>query len=177
MKNALIIVGGSLASFVILLLIALALVRAKPEWFAGTPQKSHADITGLQVANNEPAGQGLCQDPVAIAGKRTQPDSSGSRPDSATTARIELKTRALELQIDSLKHQLQVRKVKLDSTRQMDWKATAKLLESMSADEASKILKQMKDTDVKQVLAKVKKKQAGKLLATLDPARAAKLLR
>jgi flagellar motility protein MotE (MotC chaperone) len=178
MKNIVVLIVGSLVTFLTLLIVALALKSAKPEWFGGvaaTPQQKSAALA-------KTVGTDSLR--VAVAGDSTQSlagtalqDSSHARVDSLLVVQLSSKAKVLESQVDSLKLQLQGTTAKVDTAAKQDWKSTAKLIESMSAEEACKILKEMNDTDVKQVLGKVKKRQAGKILAALDPSRAAKLLR
>jgi flagellar motility protein MotE (MotC chaperone) len=177
MKTALIIVIGSLVSFLTLLMVALALKSAKPEWFGGgaaDPQKAVAMTPkGAAPDTLHAAPPGDSAHTAQVLPK----DSTKTRGDSLLVAQLSTKAHMLESQVDSLKRQLQGAATKADTTVQQDWKSTAKLIDSMSAEEACKILKEMNDTDVKHVLGKVKKRQAGKILAALDPIRAAKLLR
>ena len=178
MKTAVVLIVGSLVSFLTLLMVALALLSAKPEWFSGAPKTPPLAATGgSKTVNHDTTSGGALVDTTQSGPQASKSDSAQSHADTLLVAQLSSKAKTLENQVDSLKRQLQGVKPKADTTGQQDWKSTAKLIESMSADEACKILKEMNDTDVKQVLAKVKKRQAGKILAILDPARAAKLLR
>ena len=178
MKTVVILVMGSLVSFLMLLIAALALKSAKPEWFGETPKPTQqpAATASKPVERDTLLAKGGGDSSHTVA-QAPPADSARPRPDTILVAQLSTKAKVLESQVDSLKRQLVSAKPKPDTTAQQDWKSTAKLIESMSAEEAVKILKEMNDSDVKQVLGKVKKRQAGKILAALDPVRAAKLLR
>jgi len=178
MKTAVVLGVGSLVSFLMLLIVALGLKSAKPEWFGEVPKAApQATVNAPKTAERDSSLAKGVADTSHIVAQAAAADSVRPRPDTLLVAQLSTKARVLESQVDSLKRQLMNAKPKVDTTGQQDWKSTAKLIESMSAEEACKILKEMNDSDVKQVLGKVKKRQAGKILATLDPARAAKLLR
>lgn len=178
MKTAVLLIVGSVVSFLALLMLALALMSAKPELFGGAPKAPPVAVTGGGKAIGHDSMSGdLHRDTSLVTSNVARGDSIHPHTDTLLVTQLSTKAKSLESQVDSLKQQLQAAKPKVDTTARQDWKSTAKLIESMSADEACKILKEMNDTDVKQVLAKVKKRQAGKILAILDPARAAKLLR
>ncbi|MCX6135329.1 MAG: hypothetical protein NTU47_16105 [Ignavibacteriales bacterium] len=180
MKTAVILVVGSLISFLTLLTAGLALRSAKPEWFGGAAKAQQPAATTTNAATRASRDSLLASggaDTSQTAAQDVKNDSSMARVDTMLVAKLSSKAMDLESQVDSLKRQLQGVKTKTDTTAQQDWKSTAKLIESMGAEEACKILKEMNDADVKQVLGKVKKRQAGKILAILDPVRAAKLLR
>ena len=178
MKTAVLLVVGSLVSFLTLLMIALALVAAKPEWFGNVPKTPLQSATlAAQPPVPDTSARGIKLDSTQTTILVARSDSSHTGVDTILVTKLATKARTLESQVDSLKRQLQSTKSRPDSVAQQDWKATAKLIESMSPEDASKILKQMDDNEVKQVLAKVKTRQAGKILAILDPARAAKIMR
>jgi flagellar motility protein MotE (MotC chaperone) len=178
MRTTVVLIVGSLVSFLTLLMVALGLMSMKPEWFGkAAPAAANSTAAVTNQAPREatlPAGG---SDSTRTEAGAATPDSSRPKVDTVLVAQLSSKAKRLESQVDSLKQQLHGGKPKVDTTAQQDWKSTAKLIESMSAEEACKILKEMTDPDVKQVLGKIKKRQAGKILAILDPARAAKLLR
>ncbi|HTY39070.1 MAG TPA: hypothetical protein VMH23_18270 [Bacteroidota bacterium] len=176
MKTTVILIVGSIISFLTLLMVALIVRSSKPELFGGAPagpQQPAANVA--KPAGHDSTHAGGVQDSTALAAQTS--DSTRPHTDTVLVAQLTSKAKMLETQVDSLKRQLNAPKPKADTTMQQDWTSTAKLIEAMSADEACKILKEMNDSDVKQVLGKVKKRQAGKILAALDPSRAAKLLR
>jgi flagellar motility protein MotE (MotC chaperone) len=70
-----------------------------------------------------------------------------------------------------------IARVNVDSARLKEQKTIAKLLESMSPEDAAKILQKMDDKQVKAILFSVKKRQAGKILASLEPQRVARMMR
>ena len=65
----------------------------------------------------------------------------------------------------------------VDSTRAKEIKGMAKMLESMSAEDAARILQNLKLDEAKKVLMAVKKKQAGKILSAMEPRLAARMIR
>jgi len=64
-----------------------------------------------------------------------------------------------------------------DSLHEKKVKNIAKMLETMSAEDAAKILKNLEMSEAKEVLMSVKKKQAGKILSALEPRYAARMMR
>ena len=176
MKNTLIIVGGSVASFLVLLLVGVGLLYMKPDLFVQSPAGAKAVVDSVKANVNTPAKSAHDSSQVVSAAKTTEMNPQ-AKPDTLLVSQLTEKTRSLESIVDSLKRNNKVEKAKADSVAQPDWKTTAKLIEAMNAEEAGKILKQMSDSEVKQVITKVKKKQAGKILANLDPDRAARILR
>jgi flagellar motility protein MotE (MotC chaperone) len=174
MKTVILIVVGSLISFLALLLIALGLLSVKPELFTGILKAP------VQAPQQGKTAQGSVPEPAKDSALSSAQNADTTRRltlDSSIVVELTAKARGLESEVDSLKRRLQTAKAAPDSTAEQNWKSTAKLIEAMSPEEASKILIQMSDTEVKQVLARVKKRQAGKILANLDPDRAAKILR
>ncbi len=176
MKTGLVIGIGSVASFLMLLTLALVLKSAKPEWFGGTSKAPDQAAAAKGASSSDSTSRGAA-DSTQIAASVTTTDSTKAPVDTVMVAQLSTKAKVLESQVDSLKRQLAVKPKADTASVQQDWKSTAKLIESMSPEDATKILKEMNDYEVKQVLAKIKKRQAGKILATLDPVRAAKLLR
>jgi flagellar motility protein MotE (MotC chaperone) len=174
MKTTLMVIGGSLVSFVVLMSLALLLLSVKPELFAGVSNVAPQKAPGKK---SDSLAVHALHDSSKLVGAKTVSDLLPPNQDSVFIQQLTLKAKVLETTIDSLKRQLEVNKPKLATGLEQDWKATAKLIETMSPEEAGKILKQMDDKEVKQVLTKVKKKQAGKILAMLDPSRAARILR
>jgi hypothetical protein len=176
MKNIILIAGGTIGSFVVVLLIGLGLLYMKPELFVSVPVKSNAVTDSVKVKADSAGKAGT--DTAAVA----QVPPSSETPtqhglDTLLVAKLTEKAKTLELVVDSLRKHTAVIPVKPDTAQRPDWKATAKLIESMNPEEAGKVLKQMSDTDVKQVIAKVKAKQAGKILANLEPDRVARIIR
>ena len=172
MKTVILIVAGSLISFLTLLLIGLVILNAKPEYFGVVAQPAKpghvatTDSTKHSVPDSVRAGVAQVSAGQAI-----------DHNDSLLVSRLKQHADSLEHQVDSLHQTLKSPAKNIVSDDQHDWTATAKLMESMNAEDAGKILKQMKDVDVKQILSKIKKKQAGKILSVLDPTRAARILR
>jgi flagellar motility protein MotE (MotC chaperone) len=64
-----------------------------------------------------------------------------------------------------------------DSSRTKERKGIAKMLESMSAEDAARILKTLTTGEAKKVLMLVKKRQAGKILSAMEPQRAASMMK
>lgn len=64
-----------------------------------------------------------------------------------------------------------------DTLHAKERKSTAKVLESMQAENAARILNDLTDEEVKSVLVFVKKRQAAKILSAIEPERAARILR
>ena len=176
MKNILIIVGGSVASFLALLLVGVGLLYMKPELFVHNAPVPGAMTDSVKVRLDTLAKPKPDSIQVASAAK-PQEQTGQTRSDTLLIAALTERARSLGSVVDSLKKNSQVAKAKADSSSQPDWKTTAKLIETMNPEEAGKILKQMSDSEVKQVITKVKRKQAGKILANLDPDRAARILR
>lgn len=176
MKNIIVIAGGSVASFVVLLLLGMGLLYMKPELFGSMPQETQTVADSAKVKPDSLAKVTSDTAQVTEAAK-PQEQAPLAGPDTVLVAKLTERARTLETIVDSLKKNIQASRVKSDSLPQSDWKSTARLIESMTPEEAGKILKQMSDTEVKQVITKVKTKQAGKILAMLDPERVARILR
>ena len=77
----------------------------------------------------------------------------------------------------SLQQKLTSQNAAVDSTRAKEIKGMAKMLESMSAEDAARILQNLKLDEAKKVLMAVKKKQAGKILSAMEPRLAARMIR
>jgi flagellar motility protein MotE (MotC chaperone) len=176
MKNIIVVVGGALGSFLVLLLLGVGLLYMKPELFV------HGDPTLAAAADSvKPKSDTLkirrpdSLEVVAVAKPQERPGQT--KQDTLLVTATTEKPRSPGTSVDSLKKIPQVAKVKSDSSSQSDWKTTAKLIETMNPEEAGKILRLMSDNEVKQVITKVKRKQAGKILANLEPERAARILR
>ena len=175
MKTAVILIVGSLISFMGLLLVALLLLKTKPELF-GAPQPSAA----VQKHAGPDSARFAGRDSLPAAAQPVLQQQPGSHQDSLIVDRLKQEADSLRKTLDSLKTNLKtagIPKPSVANDSQKDLAATAKLLDAMNADDAGKILKQMNDTDLKLILAKMKKRQAGKILASLDPARVARILR
>lgn len=86
----------------------------------------------------------------------------------------------LEVEIQKaaqLEQKLTSQSSSVDGARAKERKGIAKMLESMSAEDAARILKNMKTDEAKKVLMVVKKRQAGKILSAMEPQLAAKMMR
>ena len=175
MKTIVVIIAGSLISFLALLLIGLAVLKTKPELFGIAPEsaKPAKSVASDTMAQGTPAvvkqDNPQPQAPVVPQAKHTS--------DTLLVARLQEHADSLEQQVDSLKQSLKTSKQEAKPVEPRDWTSTAKLLASMNADDAGKILKQMSDSDLRQILNKMQKRQAGKILAVLDPGRVARILR
>jgi len=77
----------------------------------------------------------------------------------------------------SLEQKLATQNISADSARTKEIKGMAKMLESMSAEDAARILQNLKVAKAKKVLMAVKKKQAGKILSAMEPRIAARMMR
>lgn len=86
----------------------------------------------------------------------------------------------LEVEIQraaQLEQRLTSQSASADSSRAKERKGIAKMLESMSPEDAARILKNMKTDEARKVLMTVKKRQAGKILSAMEPRLAAKMMR
>jgi flagellar motility protein MotE (MotC chaperone) len=176
MKNIIVIVGGVIGSFVLVMGIGVGLLYMKPDLFVSMPQGGAIAKDSTIVKTDSLVNASADTAHVAETEKsKEQRPRSGL--DSLLVTKLTEKAHTLELVVDSLKKQAPVPRSKPDSSGQSDWKSTAKLIESMSPEDAGKVLKQMSDAEVKQVISKVKTKQAGKILANLEPDRVARILR
>lgn len=77
----------------------------------------------------------------------------------------------------SLEQKLAAQNGSVDSAQTKEIKGMAKMLESMSAEDAARILQELKLNEAKKVLMAVKKKQAGKILSAMEPRLAARMIR
>ena len=126
------------------------------------------------ASRTDSAGQGLRD---SSAAKNAAPDYA-QLSDSLNTLVITLENEKrtagdLRRQIDSLMAQRNGG----DTSRAKERKSTAKVLESMQAENAARILNDLTDEEVKSVLVFVKKRQAAKILSAIEPERAARILR
>ena len=177
MKNVIVIIGGSIASFLLLLLLGLGLLSMKPELFTGhNAADQQSSAANKHRADSLKAAQ---SDSLLTAATDSTGSSGQTAKDTTFAAKLMEKSRSHDIQVDPVKTNAIVNPSQqpADTVGRPDWKSTAKLIEAMSVEEATKILKQMSDQEVKQILAKLKKRQAGKILAIFEPDRAVKILR
>jgi flagellar motility protein MotE (MotC chaperone) len=182
MKNIILIVGGSIASFLLILAIGVGILYMKPELFTGAPPAdgSVKDSTSVKtdtLAKADAMTRETKDTTRAPGPATTQDQQTHTGLDTLLVAKLREKARTLEIVVDSLRNRIPANRSTQDSLAKSDWKTTAKLIESMSPEDAGKVLKQMSDAEVKQVISKVKTKQAGKILANLEPDRVARILR
>ena len=114
-------------------------------------------------------------------------DSTASKPQVSNYARLADSLNTLVITLENEKKTIGDLRRKVDSLvalggggdtlHMKERKSTAKVLESMQAENAARILKDLTDEEVKAVLVYVKKRQAAKILSAIDPERAARILR
>jgi flagellar motility protein MotE (MotC chaperone) len=182
MKNIILIVGGSIASFLLMLAIGVGILYMKPELFTGVPPSAGSvkDSTSVKtdtLARTDAVTKGMKDTTRAPGTANAQDQQTHTGLDTLLVSKLTERAHTLEIVVDSLRKHVPENRTKQDSLAQSDWKTTAKLIESMSPEDAGKVLKQMSDAEVKQVISKVKTKQAGKILANLEPDRVARILR
>jgi hypothetical protein len=171
-RTAILIVAGSVISFLALLLIALTILKVKPALFGVRAESDHAaqPVAIDAVVHRRP-------DSIVAGTSKVMPTPPAANSDSLLLHRMKERSDNLQHQVDSLKRALTNPTKTAVQNQPRDWAATAKLMDTMNPEDAGKILKQMNDDDVRKILAKIKKKQAGKILSTLEPNRAARILR
>lgn len=79
--------------------------------------------------------------------------------------------------VAQLQQKLLLQSSPADSAHAKERKGIAKMLESMSAEDAARVLKNLKIDEAKKVLMVVKKRQAGKILSAMEPRLAAKMMK
>ncbi|HUN65410.1 MAG TPA: hypothetical protein VMW43_04865 [Bacteroidota bacterium] len=170
MKTPMLYIAVFTGSLLLLFQVALILLMVKPGLFLGkgaVAPGAAAVVDTLAAQAKPPAGG---QQAAAAA-------STGISADSVQSLRNQLNS-ARDL-IAQMQAQIKpnVPAPAPDSTQMKLHKEKAKLLESMSPENAAHVLKNMDDDDVKNIIMFVKKRQAGKILAMLEPERAAKIFK
>jgi flagellar motility protein MotE (MotC chaperone) len=172
--------------------VVLVLYYVKPEVFS-VFNRQNADLPASSVKQNDSVivaadtSRGAPRDSTAseIAAGVVAVTSSASESAPnvlVSSSRDSLKALSERLQAEirkeaSLEQKLATQNVSADSARTKELKGMAKMLESMSAEDAARILQNLKVTEAKKVLMAVKKKQAGKILSAMEPRIAARMMR
>jgi len=178
MKPALTYLVLWIVTLVLAVQVVLILYYLKPEAFS--------------VLNSAPPVQAVSQ-PSPVDSSITKIDSVRGEPKDSVSSEVKqavvvstsndsLKVLSDRLNAEVQKEELLEKKVVSqttadDSAHAKEIKGTAKLLESMSPENAARILQNLKLSEARKVLMAVKKKQAGKILSAMEPKLAAKMLR
>jgi hypothetical protein len=159
MKNAVVIIIGSVISMLIIVQVLFLVYADKPEALGVVLQESvaAAPVDTVKISS-VPKVTELKKDSSTTV-KTTK------KPDEPVPAEVKKPKLVAEAHFDA---------PIIDS---VDWKAKAKYFEAMNIEDATRIIKSMKDEEVRAILDKLKKRTAAKILASLDPQRAANILR
>jgi flagellar motility protein MotE (MotC chaperone) len=75
-----------------------------------------------------------------------------------------------------LQEQVTVQEQRVDSVSSKKRKDFAKMIETMSAEDAARVLQNLDDEELRAVLTTIKKKQAGKIISAMDARRVAQVM-
>ena len=178
MKPALTYVVLWVVTLVLAVQVVLVLYYLKPEAFtvlnspqaaqvAPPPKPADSIIAKVDSLRTEP------KDSVSFDVKQVTVVSASSDSLKLLSSKLNAEIQKEEL----LEKKVLTQTTGADSAYAKEIKGTAKLLESMSAENAAKILQNLKLSEARQVLMAVKKKQAGKILSAMEPKLAAKMIR
>ena len=178
MKQMIPYVVLSLITLVLAAQVVLVLYFVKPEVFAlvnpaaghlraESPKQTDSLVSALDTSGVS-RRDSISQDNVARVTVESSKDSL-----KALAARLEEETR----RATTLEQKLATQNSSADSARAKELKGMAKMMESMSAEDAARILQNLKIVEAKKVLMSVKKKQAGKILSAMEPRVAARMMR
>ncbi len=174
MKSIGIYILVSFLSLFFILQIALLLVAVKPELFTSTNNISVTDtVSTVQKVQTDSL---IAQNADSLA-QQTKPDTSPimQKVDSKHLLKLELENQQKKFD-ELIRQSADIAKIS-DSTKNANNIATVKLLEAMSADNASRIIQQMEIEEAKIILKNMKKRQAAKILSLLEPEKAIELMK
>jgi flagellar motility protein MotE (MotC chaperone) len=177
MKQMIPFIALIFGTFVLAVGVNLAIVVIRPDLFgkniqAVTPADSlkAGGRDSLSLAERDSSGRLL--DSLRLEATKLEQEKSLADSIAQMRELLAFETaRARDLQ-----EQVTVQEQRVDSVSSKKRKDFAKMIETMSAEDAARVLQNLDDEELRAVLTTIKKKQAGKIISAMDARRVAQVM-